>query len=119
MQSLSYLEKLLSDTPLGVTGVTEQSQPGTEKTMFHKMYFSFDEPPERLEQRALAGIDHGLAAFRRLRRRLPAWIRKGDHIDAAKAIACLAAVEGALALISPCGMGRLARSIRRQMGEAR
>jgi hypothetical protein len=82
------------------------------------MYFSFDEPPERLEQRAIAGIDHAQAAFRRLRRRLPAWIRHGDHIDAARAIACLASIQGALALLSPCGMGRLARQIRRQMEEA-
>jgi hypothetical protein len=85
--------------------------------MYVRMNFDLSEPPGRIEQRALDGLTHGICALKRLRRRLPGLIRKGDHIDVAKAVALLASVQGALALISPVGMGRLARSIRRQMGK--
>jgi hypothetical protein len=82
------------------------------------MNFDLSEPPDRIEQRAIDGLTHGICAFRRLRRRLPGLIRSGDSIDVAKAVALLASVQGALALIAPLSMGRLTRQIRRQIEEA-
>jgi hypothetical protein len=73
------------------------------------------EPLDRLEQRALDGLTHGMAALRRLRRTLPRWIRPGDHVDAARAFAALLSVQKALRLISPCVLQQLARQIRARM----
>jgi hypothetical protein len=83
--------------------------------MYRQMDFAFDEPLDRLEERALAGLAHGIAALKRQRRTLPRWIRKGDSVDAAKAIAALAAIQTALTFISPYHMGQLARRVRRKL----
>jgi hypothetical protein len=76
------------------------------------------EPLERLEQRALEGVVFGIAALRRLRRRLPKWLRPGGKIDPARAIAAVTAVNTALATVSPVHLKEMARGIRRQLKEA-
>jgi hypothetical protein len=73
----------------------------------------FTDPLERLEQRALDGLRFGIAALKRLRHTLPKWMRRDNQLDPAKAIAAVAAVNSALATMSPLNMQRLARRIRR------
>jgi hypothetical protein len=69
----------------------------------------YNEPLDRLEQRALDVVRHGIASFKRLLRTLPKWMRKGGKLDLAKAIAAVSCVQTALATMSPVDMQRVAR----------
>lgn len=70
-----------------------------------------DEPAERLAARAEEGVAFAIAALKRLRRRLAAWLRPDGKPDSARCIAAVAAVNTALALLSPVHLRDFAKRI--------
>ena len=77
-----------------------------------------DEPLDRLEQRAIDGVRHGIAALKRMLRTLPRWMRRGGELDPCKAVAAVAAVQTALTTLSPLHMAKVAKKVRRRMNKA-
>ena len=67
-------------------------------------------------ERAIEGVTVGISSLRRLRRRLPRWLRSGGHVEEARAIATLAAVQTALTLVCPRHLAEQAAKLRRQRG---